>query len=72
MHHCPMLWPACLTARVLCQDTELSFKRWDFLALRSYDEVLALMQRGKAFAGREAAAGKLQAFEPLRRQPAGR
>ncbi|KAL0041147.1 hypothetical protein WJX77_006696 [Trebouxia sp. C0004] len=43
-------------------DTELSFGRFDFLKLRSYDEVMGLIQAGKLYAERTDKAGGLNRF----------
>lgn len=34
------------------QDDELSFQRFDFVKLRSYESVMSLVQQGKAYASR--------------------
>lgn len=43
-------------------DTELNFGRFDFLKLRSYDEVMGLIQAGKLYAERKEKAGGLNRF----------
>lgn len=49
------------------RDEELSFKRLDFVRLRSYDSVLELLAQGQRYAARtDAASGFGSSFELIR------
>ena len=47
-------------------DDQLNYSRWDFLKLRSYEDVLNLVKQGEAYAQRLDQAGRLEAIFPRR------